>query len=159
MNMDRSHNQALVLDTEPHWARAMADCVKQGGAFSDVQVHHAATLSDVVVLASGDWGLVIMDAAGAAIDQCRPLEALVCWARVAPDVPVLVISDFPSSAEARDAVGLSATFYSSKPWDASQLRELIRTTLDLYEGRREIPEAVEVERVRREDYLERFGGR
>lgn len=150
--------EALILGFDRNWTAMAMQCVGRDPRFPQVEAYTNATLERICELATRPWGLVIMDAVVLA-EQRYPLEGLVVWGDTILDVPLLVVSDYSSHerVEARDAMGLGATFYSPRPYRCSDLRPVIDQTLNLYQRRLGISNARLVGQVKRQDYVARFG--
>lgn len=138
-------NQAriLIADDEETFAHATADLLRREGHICEVAPDAAGART---ALCSGDFDLLIADIR---MPGNEHLEFLREVPALAPGLPVIVVTAFPSVASAVAAVDLPVVGYLMKPLDVTALLERVHAAV----SRRRAIHAVEAVRARLQSWL------
>jgi len=113
----------LVVDDETAICEACRRILSRQG----FQVEHCTDASEGLERATeGDFAAILLDIKMPKIDGIQFLETL---RKVKPDVPVMIMTAYPSVADAAAAVRLGAGGYLTKPFTPEQITQSVRGML------------------------------
>jgi diguanylate cyclase (GGDEF)-like protein/PAS domain S-box-containing protein len=130
-NMDVAHERVLLVEAEPHDAARILD--QLGSPGERFRVEWVTELSGAIErLRHRGIAAVVLDLS---LPDCRGIETLDRILQVAPDTPILILSDADSEETARQAVQRGAQDYLVKNQaDGYRLRLAVRTMMDRRES-------------------------
>jgi len=135
--------RVLIADDEETFAQSTADLLRREGFRCDVvpDAHHART-----ALEHDEFDVLIADIRMPGNQQFEFIRDVPA---IAPGMPVIVVTAFPTLTSAVAAVELPVTGYLLKPLDLGTLLERVRSVV----GHRRAVRAVEAQRARLESWL------
>lgn len=130
-NLEDAHERVLLVEAEPHDAARILD--QLGSLGERFRVEWVTELSGAIErLRQGGIATVVLDLS---LPDCRGIETLDQILQVAPDMPILILSDADSEETARQAVQRGAQDYLVKTQaDGYRLRLAVRTMVDRRES-------------------------
>ncbi len=140
--------RVLIADDEETFARSMADLLRREGYACDVVADADGARA---ALAREPFDVLVADIRMPGNHQFQFIRDVP---RLAPGMPVIVVTAFPTLNSAVESVELPVTGYMLKPIDVAALLERVRSVV----GRRRASQAVEAQRARLETWLTELDG-
>lgn len=122
-------NRVLIVDDEPIVRESIRDWLKTAGYMVETAENGEEALK---ILENQDFGVVILDVR---LPGKTGIKILREVKEVKPDIKSIIITAYPSSELADEAMELGAVDYLIKPIAPDDLEKLVRETLQKYTGK------------------------